>query len=153
MTEPKPYRGHIRLKGLVCEKAAFEQILFPSDASKVERLRPDLRYEFAVQLQVTEREEEGVSVELAIRVEADENVPQPYNVEVRYRGDFSFGELPEGLSRVSFARTNAAAILFPYVRETISSLTSRGSAGPLILPPVNVVALLERTEPKTENQA
>lgn len=36
-----------------------------------------------------------------------------------------------------------AAILFPFVRETVASLTSRGRFGPLWLQPMNVRAVLD----------
>lgn len=52
------------------------------------------------------------------------------------------GGLPDGLTPDLFARQNAVAIMFPYVREAISSLTGKGSAGSVFIPPINVVALV-----------
>lgn len=45
-----------------------------------------------------------------------------------------------------FGRVNAAAIIFPYVREHISSLSVRAGAGAIILPPVNFAALLKESD-------
>lgn len=36
-----------------------------------------------------------------------------------------------------FGRVNAAAIIFPYIREHISSLSLKAGLAPLILPPIN----------------
>lgn len=36
-----------------------------------------------------------------------------------------------------FGKVNAAAIIFPYIREHISSLALKAGLGPLILPPIN----------------
>jgi preprotein translocase subunit SecB len=43
-----------------------------------------------------------------------------------------------------------AAILFPFVREAVASLTSRGRFGPLWLQPINVRAVLDASATKAE---
>jgi preprotein translocase subunit SecB len=48
-----------------------------------------------------------------------------------------------GLKFQTFVRENAPAILMPYAREIISSLTSRSYHGPFYLPPINVQRALE----------
>lgn len=37
----------------------------------------------------------------------------------------------------SFGRINGASIIFPYIREHITSITLKGGMGAIILPPVN----------------
>ncbi len=37
----------------------------------------------------------------------------------------------------AFGRINGASIIFPYIREHITSITQKGGMGALILPPVN----------------
>ncbi len=37
----------------------------------------------------------------------------------------------------SFGRINGASIIFPYIREHITSITQKGGMGAVILPPVN----------------
>ena len=41
----------------------------------------------------------------------------------------------------SFAQKNAPAIMFPYLREHLSSLSLRAGVPPIILPPINFVQL------------
>lgn len=59
-----------------------------------------------------------------------------------------FEELPGSpLSIQKFSEIQAAALLFPYLREAITTITSKSPVGPIILPPINVPALLKSGEP------
>lgn len=149
MSKSPEYTGHILLQGVSLVRATFSQALFRTgDGSERLEIPADLDFSFSVSLRYNDREEGRVTVDLAVRAEHDEEVGQPYDVEVVYRGRFELRNLPEGLSKKQVAERNAAAILFPYVRETVSSLTAKGTAGPLTLPPINVVAMLEQGEKK-----
>lgn len=139
------YSGHIRLKSVSCVRARFEQRLLWQGESPL-RLQPDLQFGFEVGLRFTEDGQDEIGVELSVSIQSDEEEAQPYEVEIAYLGLFHLTELPEGLSREDFATRNAAAILFPYVRQAVTDLTSRGAAGPLFLPPVNVAAMLAKSE-------
>lgn len=46
-------------------------------------------------------------------------------------GDSIIADLEE------FGRVNGAAILFPYIREHVTSLSLKAGLGPIILPPIN----------------
>lgn len=145
MVTAKSYTGHIRLRRLGCIRAVFEQPVPVSDPAFPEgRISADLEYPFKVGLKATESDEGTVRVELAFRASRDREAGQPYSLEVVYLGEFELSNVPEGLSRDAFARQNAAAILFPYLREAVSSVTARGTYGPLFVPPINVVAMLRR---------
>ncbi|MGJ9384140.1 protein-export chaperone SecB [Salipaludibacillus sp. CF4.18] len=41
-------------------------------------------------------------------------------------------------------RKNALAILYPYMRSLVSDLSSKGNETPIILPPINVGAMMEK---------
>lgn len=145
MTEER-YTGHIRLENLFCRASEFEQVAVPSGAmAEVERPEPPDEFQIGVSLTAQDRGEHRADVELSVTIEPDEESGQPYAVHVAYVGQFSFGDLPERLSREGFVGRNAAAIIFPFVREAIGNLTSRGAYGPLWLPPINVVAMLEQS--------
>ena len=120
----------------------FEQAFVPAD---VRRLPPDLPFPLEVSLRCQDPGHGPVIVEMRVRIPPDQDEGQPYDVEVSYIGRFGVGDLPEGLTREKFARSNAAAILFPFVRATIADVTMRGSVGPLLVPPVNVVAMLDES--------
>ncbi|MCF8257572.1 MAG: protein-export chaperone SecB [Flavobacteriales bacterium] len=66
------------------------------------------------------------------------------NVEVRSRilmqGVFKQVGNPE-LPIEAFAKTNAPAIVFPFLREHLASQTLKALLRPVVLPPVNIKAL------------
>ncbi|MFO7810858.1 MAG: protein-export chaperone SecB, partial [Candidatus Delongbacteria bacterium] len=43
-----------------------------------------------------------------------------------------------------FAENNAAALIFPYLREHISGITGKAGLQPIILPPTNIIALVSK---------
>jgi preprotein translocase subunit SecB len=68
---------------------------------------------------------------------------QPFRFSVAWEGAFAFKEMPskEDLDRI--ANINCAAIIFPFVRETIADLTRRANVPPFNLPPFNFPAMYE----------
>lgn len=139
------FTGHVRLEELFCRKAEFQQTRVPAEPRR-RPLAPPAEISIGVSLASRERGDGLSDVELLVRIDPDEEHRQPYALTVAYVGRFQFGDLPEGLAPERFVKRNAAAILFPYVREMIGNLTARGAYGPLHLPPINVVAMLERRE-------
>ena len=69
---------------------------------------------------------------------------QPFVFNVKIAGTFIFSKIPnkEQLGRV--VHINCAAIIFPYVRETIADLTRRASLPPFHIGPINFVALYHK---------
>jgi preprotein translocase subunit SecB len=66
----------------------------------------------------------------------------PEIARVRLFGVFeAVGDVPT-VSFAEFIRANAPAILFPYAREVISTMTGRGPHGTFHLNPLNVAALI-----------
>lgn len=67
----------------------------------------------------------------------------PFRARVAYEAAFEVeGENDErGLQ--AYGRYNAFATLVPYLRETLSSLTSRAGFLPLLLPPINVQEMVD----------
>ncbi|WP_438316567.1 protein-export chaperone SecB [Sporosarcina sp. FA9] len=46
----------------------------------------------------------------------------------------------------NYYELNGTAILFPYLRSIVSDLTSKGEDSPIILPTINILALLKSKE-------
>ncbi len=59
-------------------------------------------------------------------------------------GIFSIIEDKLNMSLEDFSKINAPALMFPYMREIISSITLK-SGTPVILSPMNIVALMKNT--------
>ena len=72
-------------------------------------------------------------------------------IEVQFAGLFAINGFDDTEQRYLLG-SQAMTVLFPYVREVVSDLTTRGGFPPLILSPVNFDALyhqhLKKQEPK-----
>jgi hypothetical protein len=67
----------------------------------------------------------------------------PFWIEVYYEGQFAVDTDDAAKGLQQYAHANAIAFLFPYVRETVSSLTVRAGFAPLMLPLLNAQALAD----------
>lgn len=65
---------------------------------------------------------------------------QEYKFEIAASGYFI---LDSGKDQMRIIRQNAVAIIFPYIRSQISLLTAQPGMVPVVLPPLNIVQLLE----------
>lgn len=66
----------------------------------------------------------------------------PFNMKVLLKGIFQL-DGSDADNRETFAEINSIAILFPYLRSLVSTYTANANIQPLILPPINVVKLLQ----------
>lgn len=72
-----------------------------------------------------------------------------FNIDCTMIGIFSINPGEENYPLEQFGQENAAALIFPYIRETIASVTSKAGIPALLLPPLNIHALLvEANKPK-----
>ena len=78
-------------------------------------------------------------VRVAVRVSAQVKDVEAFSLKATLEGLFE-GE-QQGLPLEQFARVNAPAILFPYLRETVSNMTARSGHPAILLPTVNFVEL------------
>lgn len=72
---------------------------------------------------------------------------RPERVKVVAHGRFLVTNPSTELPVPRFASHHAPAILFPFLREAISSLTSKGAIGPLLLDPLNISAVMGDLDP------
>ena len=61
-------------------------------------------------------------------------------------GFFSVIEGEENMGLREYSNLNAPAAIFPYIRETIASVTTRAGIPPVIIPPTNLNLLKRRSE-------
>jgi preprotein translocase subunit SecB len=79
--------------------------------------------------------------EIILEVRVDPIRSAPESVRARLIGTFeAFGDI-QSVEFESFLKVNGPAILFPYAREIISTMTGRGPHGAFHLNPLNVQAL------------
>jgi preprotein translocase subunit SecB len=48
----------------------------------------------------------------------------------------------ENMELSDFSKTNAPALILPYIRELVTTTTIRAGLNPVVFPPINVVSLL-----------
>ncbi|MEE4184951.1 MAG: protein-export chaperone SecB [Gammaproteobacteria bacterium] len=86
---------------------------------------------------------ERYEVVLHIRIHAQQTDKTIFLIELEQAGVFQItGYTPEQVT--TLLGTQCPATLFPYVRETISSLVAKGGFPPLILQPINFEGLFAR---------
>ena len=66
-----------------------------------------------------------------------------FNLHCSIIGMFSCIKGQENLDLETFAEINAPTLIFPYLREIITSITVRAGIQPVILPPMNVLAMMQ----------
>ena len=64
----------------------------------------------------------------------------PFNMEVEVSGFFEL----EGEDNIARYEANAIAIMYPYLRAIVSTYTASANIAPVILPAINVNAMLKR---------
>jgi preprotein translocase subunit SecB len=93
-------------------------------------------------------DEEGQScLRLVIKVRV-RGEGAPLQVEVEMGGLFLVGSKPADAAVASrLAEIDCAALIFPYLRETIADLTRRAGLAPLHLPTINFVDFYQQKHP------
>ncbi len=69
-----------------------------------------------------------------------------FNINCSIIGFFEADEASANMSLEQFAEENAPGFLFPYMREIISSTTLKAGINPVMLPPVNIRAMLKKNK-------
>lgn len=72
------------------------------------------------------------------------NNERSLSVNLEIEGYFEFNKTLQGVDKENFFKYNAPAILFPYIRAHISSLTALCGIEPIVLPTLNFANLLNK---------
>lgn len=97
---------------------------------------------------VINKTKEEAIVDLNFSVGSQTDEISPFFIEVKIRGAFIYNsEEAEKEPFINFLKTNAVAILFPYLRHIVSNLTSTTNEFPtFILPVMNLVKYIEEED-------
>lgn len=85
--------------------------------------------------------------EVILQIRIGPTQSRPEEASVVMCGAFSVSGPNHSVAAQDFVKAQAPAILFPYLREALTSLTSRGAHGPHYLAPVNVLILMQNFDP------
>lgn len=83
---------------------------------------------------ITKIDDDTVSVDLSIKIESEE---LPFFVDIQIGGIFVLKEW-EKEENIVIIENNTVAILFPYLRTLVTTVTSNANLNPYILPIINV---------------
>lgn len=91
------------------------------------------------------KNENTLTVFLAIKVSM---VNQPeFLANVEMAGVFEYDSTNIPVAIDDFAKINAPAILFPFIREHLATLSAKANMNRILLPPLNFVALAKEDKP------
>lgn len=137
------------IQRLYIKNSSFETTQTPAIFQK--QWEPELNLE--LNTGHTELEANTYEVTLTVTATVKNKEETAFLVEVQQAGVFTIqGPEKEQLNHIlgSFC----PGILFPYVRETVSSLVSKGSFPPLVLSPINFDALyMQKMQAEQEQNA
>ena len=88
-----------------------------------------------------------VNIIQGVKISASKNFP--YEIEVVIKGNFELGNNSTYEEKVHLLMTNASAILFPYLRATVSLLSSQLEFEKILLPVINFSTIFQTTDTDT----
>ena len=91
-------------------------------------------------------------VTIGLFIEQMEDIPMPFTLKVEVSGIFQLKDWEN--NSLDLMKTNTIAILYPFLRALVATLTSNANVPPYILPVFNVISWFEKNEKKEkmENQ-
>ena len=111
---------------------------------------PNLRVE--VNVNATKVNDKNFESALQLKAEATNNLGIIYDLELVYAGMFEVENMPPaGLE--PFLLINCPTLLFPFARRIVADLTREGGFPPLLLDPIDFVALFQKRQQEQSDQA
>lgn len=131
----KEIKSFLRFKKYIIENIEFDYNLeFNDDESELD---------FSIDKEFIPLEEKAFVLKLIMEVfPTKERKVYPFNLKITMSGFFEY----EGNIDVEQYLPNAAAIMYPYMRSIVTSITSNANVAPLILPTINTQKLFEEKE-------
>jgi len=107
----------------------------------------EIEIDIKVSSHINEQQTEA-DLDLIFTIRGIKDDIQVLRLESRFIGYFeSDGDSPN-MNLNQFLNENAPALMFPYIREYVSNTTSRAGISPIIIPPINILALIKESEQK-----
>ncbi len=106
-------------------------------------------FKSSIDIEVTDTRQDNIlSVVVDLKFDAGINESTDIQAQISMAGVFN-GESSGGLDIDQFAKVNAPAIIFPFIREHLSSLSVKAGISPILLAPVNFVKHSESKSKKS----
>ena len=132
----------LKFEGYVVEKVMFQRNQNLDNSIKEWNLTFDVKNETKINSQKNK-------MKINLSVEVFKEVKNaPFIIEVEIAGVFSIN----GDDDILKFEANAIAIMYPYLRAIVSTYTSAANVVPVILPAINVNAMLKRKKEENNNK-
>lgn len=96
--------------------------------------------------QIKKIDENKAEVVLAFAIQKTDELPTPFDLEIAIKGIFECEQWETEFPDIM--RINTVAILFPFLRALIATVTANASVPPYVLPVLNVEEWLRNSEIK-----
>lgn len=145
MTEEKQVEQEFQIQRIYLKDLSFES---PMGAEAfLKQYQPSVNQELATETRKIDETHYEIVLKLTITATTEEKTI--FLVEIQQAGIFYIKGIPEAnLPRV--LNTVCPQVLFPYARETIDSVLSKGTFPALMLAPVNFDALFAQAQTKKD---
>lgn len=110
---------------------------FWRDYSIPEDLSIDLEFQSSNSI-----EDNKATVEVFTNFKLVDDTQEFLTLDLKFVGFFSTIEDEENMNIEKFIKDNSLALMYPYIREHITNITSKTGIKPVILPPINLRAII-----------
>lgn len=146
--EDKKYHASIQFKGYTVRQLRFEKCEDFSGTDGPIELNFQLSHRIDINEQV-----QAVQVTLACELfPGRDGEKRPFRLYVELIGSFMYEADMDRPQLRNLLLENTVAILFPYLRTTVTAATTAANVVPVILPTINVAAMLERRPDEIQTQ-
>lgn len=146
-TDTAPQVPNLQVMAQYIKDLSFEN---PGAAAEISQ-RPQI--DLAVDLNAKRIENEIFEVELKIRVDAKNDGKALFLLEVAYAGVFQLRNIPDTATQQAILLIQAPHMLFPFVRRIVSDVVRDGGMPPLMIEPIDFMALYQARVAQAGGQA
>ena len=93
--------------------------------------------------------EDVCDVSLMFVISDSDDSPTPFTMKVTITGTFKLKDW-ENKDNIDFIKTNAVAIVYPFLRSLVATITSNANIPSYILPVFNIAAYFEKEDKKDD---
>lgn len=105
----------------------------------------DSEIEFNVEM-VINIQENNSNTQLITTLRMKSEEKEVLKLSSTFVGLFSINKGNENMDLEHYLRNNSPALMFPFIREHIATITQKSGVGPVLLPPINIIALVNNKE-------
>lgn len=131
----------LRFENYLAKELVFE--INPS-CTETEELELNLKFNHEMQLDY-QQNKAVIILECSLFEEADKN-NYPFSLKLSLLGFFNFDTDLKEEEIIKLLEVNGTAILFPYLRSIITTVTSNIGVPPVIIPTMNIVEMLRNNK-------